>query len=293
MSRFLPNPEFADNLKGKVVVLTGGASGIGLSTISVLHRQGAIVVFGDVSSGEAIAKNFLGNVDYVKTDVTKYADLLGLFDLALTKYGRVDCAISNAGAMEQGQWVNPELDLESIREMPNQVTLDVNLLGTLYFVRIAPVYLKQGWREGDDKSVILLSSVGGFKETPGMPVYQAAKHGVLGILRCLRLTLPDSHIRINAVCPWFVKTRMTAGIAEVWAKHKLPMNETEGVAKIIVDIGCERGMNGKAIYVEGNRGWEIEENIDRLEPQWLGEEQSKELNRGQTLMGDGAVWQAK
>lgn len=82
---------------------------------------------------------------------------------------------------------------------------------------------------------------------------------------------------------------MTAGIAEVWEKYKLPMNETEGVANIIADIGCERGMNGKAIYVEGNRGWEIEENIDRLEPQWLGEEQSRELNRGQALMGDVSI----
>lgn len=48
------------------------------------------------------------------------------------------------------------------------------MLGTLYFVRIAPVYLKQGWKDGDDKSLILLSSVGGFKETPGMPVYQVS-----------------------------------------------------------------------------------------------------------------------
>lgn len=95
----------------------GGASGIGLSTISVLNQKGAIVVFGDISSGEAIAKDFDQDVDFVKTDVTKYADLLALFDLALKKYGRVDCAISNAGAMEQGNWVNPDLDLEGIREV--------------------------------------------------------------------------------------------------------------------------------------------------------------------------------
>lgn len=169
--------------------------------------------------------------------------------------------------------------------MPNQVTLDVNLLGTLYFVRIAPVYLKQGWKEGDDKSLILLSSVAGFKETPGMPVYQATKHGVIGTLRCLRLTLPDSNIRINAVCPWFVNTRMSAGIAESWKTHNLPMNEPVDVANIIIGLGCERGMNGKAFYVEGARAWEIEDNIDRLEPEWLGKEQSEELSRGQALMG--------
>jgi hypothetical protein len=78
---------------------------------------------------------------------------------------------------------------------------------------------------------------------------------------------------------------MTAGIEEPWDEHKLPVNEPSGIANIILGIAAQNGMNGKAIYAEGNRGWEIEENLDRLEPIWLGEEQSKELNRGQALMG--------
>ncbi len=63
------------------------------------------------------------------------------------------------------------------------------------------------------------------------------------------------------------------------------MNDTEGIAAIYAGLAAEKGMNGKAIYVEGNRGWEYDENIRRLEPQWLGEANSKELNRGNALMG--------
>jgi NAD(P)-dependent dehydrogenase (short-subunit alcohol dehydrogenase family) len=176
----------------------------------------------------------------------------------------------------------------------------VNLLGTLYFSRIAVVYLRHGLTVEDDKSLVLLSSVSGFKETPGMPVYEvcsnildeehtnrpkATKHGVLGLMRCLRMTLLDSNIRVNAICPWFVDTIMTAGIREKWKEHKLPMNDPAGVAALIIGTVLENGMNGKAIYIEGNRGWEIEDNLERLEPQFLGEEQSRELNRGQELMG--------
>jgi len=295
MSRFTPNAKHIQDLKDKIVVITGGSSGIGAAAVEIFSKIGAKVVFGDVQVEEGkkqAEKLSSSNVKFVKTDVTKYADLITLFGTALDTYGRVDVAVSNAGVMEVGNWVDPELDLETIKEVPNQRTLEVNLLGTLYFARIAAVYLQQGQTKDDDKSLILLSSVAGFKETAGMPIYQATKHGVLGLMRCLRLTLPQTaHIRVNAICPWFVDTIMTAGIATQWRKAGLPINVPAGIADIIVGVANEKGMNGKAIYVEGNRGWDVEDKINELEPKWLGEEQSRELNRGNELMGTGEFWQ--
>ena len=86
---------------------------------------------------------------------------------------------------------------------------------------------------------------------------------------------------------------MVAGFESAWREAQLPVNEPIDVARIIAGISCTEGMNGKAIYVEGGRGWEIEDNIDRLEPQWLGEEQSRELARGQELLGAGNKWSKK
>jgi len=296
MSRFNPSPQFAQSLKDKVVVITGGASGIGAAAVEILCQRGARVVFADVKAedGEKLEQKLSStNLKFVKTDVTKYGDIVELFDVALKTYGRVDCAVSNAGVMEQGNWVDPELSLEDIKQVPDARTLNVNLLGPLYFARVAAVYLRQGETKDDDKSIILTSSIAAFKETPGMPVYMSSKHGVMGLMRGLRVQLPETtNIRINAICPWFVDTIMTAGISTQWRKAGLPINTPIGVAEIITGLACEKGMNGKAIYVEGNRGWEIEENIDRLEPQWLGEEQSKVLARGQALMGSGEFWQA-
>jgi NAD(P)-dependent dehydrogenase (short-subunit alcohol dehydrogenase family) len=74
-------------------------------------------------------------------------------------------------------------------------------------------------------------------------------------MRSLRLTLPrTANIRINAICPWFVSTGMTAKLADVWKQHDLPVNKPAGVAEIIAGVAAEKGMNGKAVYMEGDRG---------------------------------------
>jgi hypothetical protein len=113
-------------------------------------------------------------------------------------------------------------------------------------------------------------------------------------MRSLRLYLPPTTgIRVNAICPWMVPTAMTAGIESLWRAADLPINETVDVAKIIAGVACDPEMNGKAIYVEGGRGWEIEDNINRLESQWLGEEQAVSLARGQEVLGAGMDWAKK
>jgi len=217
--------------------------------------------------------------------------VLDLFKLAYKKYGRVDTALTLAGLMEIGNWFDPNLTLETVEEKPPTLVLDVNLLGTLYFARVAAVYLRQGAKPGDDKSLLLTSSLAGFKESPGMFVYQSTKHGILGLMRSLRNYLPGSSgIRVNVICPWMTTTGMVEGIQEAWTAAKLPVNTPLDVAKINLDVTSDTGLNGAAIYVEGGRGWEFDQNITALEPQWLGKEQSETLARGQAALGQGSDW---
>lgn len=79
----------------------------------------------------------------------------------------------------------------------------------------------------------------------------------------------------------------------MWRAAGLPINGTVDVARIIAGVACDPDMNGKAIYVEGGRGREIEDNINRLESQWFGEEKAKSLARGQEVLGAGMDWAAK
>lgn len=166
----------------------GGANGIGAATVRLLSKSGAHVVFGDVDSarGSALAASLPGTTQFLSTDVTKYASFLALFDEAMQLHGHIDVAISNAGIVERPGWFEPSIDMSSVRLEPSIAVLDVKLKGTLYFSRVAAVYLRQNRAPTDHKSLILLSSVAGFKESPGLFVYQAAKHGVIGLMRSLR-----------------------------------------------------------------------------------------------------------
>ncbi|KIX02523.1 uncharacterized protein Z518_08464 [Rhinocladiella mackenziei CBS 650.93] len=285
----------------------GGAHGIGEALVKLCAERGAYVCFGDwdEKAGQALADRInatcpkvedssIARVSFKTTDVTIYQSLIELFEFCFETYGRIDSAVSCAGIIEMGNWFDPNLNVDSIREVPNQKVLDVNLLGSLYFARIACVYLRQRRNEGEDRSLTLISSVAGFKESPGLFVYQATKHGILGIMRSLRLYLPPvMGIRVNAICPWMVATAMTAGIEPSWRAAGLPVNEPRDVAEVIAGVACAHEENGKAFYVEGGRAWEIEEKLDRLEPQWLGEEQSKSLAQGQAVLGAGADWTKK
>ena len=228
------------------------------------------------------------------TDVTSYDSLLALFDKALVLYGRVDIAISNAAIIEQPGWFSPSLDLDSVRKAPPTAVIDVNLTGTLYFAHIAAVYLRKNANTEHDKSMVLLSSVAGFEESPGLFVYQASKHGVLGLMRSLRKYFPgayaDCRLRVNCICPWATKTAMVKTFQAAWSQEGLPMNSAEDIAQMILGVSVDENLNGESIYVEGGRGWAMEEGLERTQPQWLGESAASNLAKGQAFLGTGSKW---
>jgi NAD(P)-dependent dehydrogenase (short-subunit alcohol dehydrogenase family) len=194
-------------LKDKVVVLTGtcsvctsaeaqltlvgGGNGIGAATLSYLANAGAKVVFGDYDSkaGEKMAKSLSSAAKppiFVQVNVAKYADNIKLFRTALDKFGKVDHGIACAGIVERGKWFDPELTIDSVEAVPSHETLDVNLLGSAYFTRIAAVYLKYGRKEGEDKSITIIASAAGFRDSPGLFVYQVRVYDdcVAALIHC-------------------------------------------------------------------------------------------------------------
>ncbi|KAH8802666.1 putative 3-hydroxyacyl-CoA dehydrogenase [Xylogone sp. PMI_703] len=293
-------PETLKQLRDKVVVITGGAKGIGAATVRQLFENGAKVVHGDWDDVNGMnldadlkshAAPSTGSVNFVKTNVFDYSSVLRLFETAWRLYERVDIAISNAGVEESGQWFDPNLTRETVKEQPPTRTVDVNLTGTLYFARVAAVYLKDGAKAGEDKSLVLVSSIAGFKDGPGLFVYQASKHGVLGLMRSLRAYLPKYHgIRVNAICPWMTDTQMVDGIREGWFEAKLPVNQPGDVGRVILEMGITKSWNGRAVLVEGGRGWDIEEGLAATEKLWLGEKLAETVEKGQVLLGDGGNW---
>lgn len=255
-------------------------------------------------------------------DVRKYHDVVGLFRYAFERHGVIDHAVANAGIVERGQWFDANLTIESVAAEPDTSALDINLKGLAYFARVASVYMSHHKSSGQDKSLTLMSSAAGFLESRGLYMYQASKHGVLGLLRTARLSFPESMkgIRVNALCPSFVRTGMTQDLVGKWEGAGLPVNEPEDLAKAIAALAAAdrstaasmlqreevvainvhdlpssggmdwdhvdqtTGITGRSFYVEGGLCWDIEEGLDRTRHLWLGQTANDNVLRTQALL---------
>lgn len=161
-----------------------------------MTEHGARVVVGDVAVelGQQLQAQFGSNFCFVKCDASSYKDQLELFATAQAQFTRVDIVIANAGIAIFDDYFAPSND---INEEPAFREVDVNLRGALYTARIGMHYFRR--TGGGD--LIMMSSVGGFKETAYVTPYVATKHGVIGIMRGLRPTTLAEDIRVNVICP--------------------------------------------------------------------------------------------
>lgn len=89
------------------------------------------------------------------------------------------------------------------------------------------------------------------------------------------------------------RTRLVAEIEAPWAEAGLPANEPEDVARVIVGVMADSGLNGGTLYIEGGRAWNVEAGLMKLKPQWIGEKQNSDLDKGTALMGGGEHWARK
>lgn len=86
---------------------------------------------------------------------------------------------------------------------------------------------------------------------------------------------------------------MVSGIEDDWHKAGLPRNTAMDVAKIIAGVMAAESLNGEALYIEGGRAWQMEDGFEKTQAQWMGEQQSKDFNRGQDVLGSGDNWAKK
>ncbi|KAJ5231938.1 Short-chain dehydrogenase/reductase SDR [Penicillium citrinum] len=307
MSQYIPQIS-SQSLQEKVVLITGGANGIGASLVQQCLESGANVCFGDLDNiaGDRLLRhcqqkfpteesNQSPRAVFQTTDVTNYQSVLALFDYGFKTYKRIDHVVSAAGIVEIGNWFDFGLTLQTVRETPTHKVLDVNLLGSTYVARIASVYLRHNRGPSVDRSILLFSCASGFKESPSLFIYQASKHGVIGLMRSLRnyISSPYKHnLRINTICPWMTETDAIRKIEDQWKQANLPTNTPRDVSSVAAGILADQSLNGTSMFVESGRAWEIEENIDRLEAEWLGEQSSKTLAAGQEFLDDGSIWTA-
>jgi NAD(P)-dependent dehydrogenase (short-subunit alcohol dehydrogenase family) len=201
-------------LKDKVILITGGTSGIGLACTELFARQGAKVVTMSIQAeeGNVLAARLTGAGHcciFYYGDVSKEADVKAAVDLAVSRFGRLDCVHSNAGLLRNQKIT--ELSLDDFYALVN-----VNLLGPALVAKHAiPIMERQG------KGVICFTtSVAADVGFPGHGIYCATKAGLVALIRCLTTDHSPQGIRFVGVSPGTIDTPMLAASCAGWSKPK-------------------------------------------------------------------------
>lgn len=243
---------------GKVVFVTGAASGIGRATALAFAGQGASVVAADLAeaanreTAELIVQRG-GSAIAVRCDVTRGDQVKAALAATIERFGRLDFAVNNAGIEPRQPAAAADYD-----EDEWDLILDINLRGVFLCMKHEiPLILQQG-----GGAIVNLSSVAGVVGIRSSAAYTAAKHGVIGLTRAAALDYADQNLRINAVCPGYIETPMIdravgvgeAARSEVHAQQPTGrMGRPEEIASAILWM-CSAGAGylvGHALVVDG------------------------------------------
>ena len=215
-----------NRLKGKVAVITGGNSGIGLATAQEFVAQGAkVVVAGRDQKTLAEAGRQLGpNVLTVRADVARLADIGRLFAAVRAKFGRIDVLFANAG-------IGKFSPFEAVTEEFYDAILDVNLKGAYFTIQKALPLLADG------ASIVLNTSINAHVGMPNSSVYAASKAALLSLARTLSAELVGRNIRVNAVSPGPIKTPIFGRLGPL--PEVLEQTPPEEIAKTALFLASE------------------------------------------------------
>src|ERR1035437_7854834 len=214
-------------MKGKVAIVTGGASGIGLAIVELLAQAGVYCVIADmdVSGGErAVAKLQEAGFTslFVKTNVSSPDDVRHVVDATIEKFGRLDILVNNAGL----QHVVPVVDFPEERW---KLLIGVMLTGTFLCCKYAlPHMIQQKWGR-----IINVNSIHGKVGSPFKVAYVSAKHGVLGLTKVVALEVAENNITCNAICPAYVRTPLVEKQIADQARHN-GISEEDVIQKIML-----------------------------------------------------------
>jgi 3-oxoacyl-[acyl-carrier protein] reductase len=246
-------------MKDKVVLVTGGAAGIGKATALRFAEEGAKVIICDVNEtvGQETCKQLGEGAAFYKVNVASREDVQKWIDDVVAKYGRMDVLVNNAGVLRDGQLIKFKEGqlVDQMSETDFDLVISVNLKGVFNCTQaVAPVMAKQ-------KSGVILNatSVVGLDGNFGQTNYVATKSGVIGMTKVWARELGKFGIRVNAVAPGFIATEMVTAMPEKILdsmKARTPLGrlgEPRDIANAYLFLASEEAsfITGETLRVDG------------------------------------------
>jgi len=225
---------------GKVAVVTGAASGIGLACVTRFAGEGATVVAVDIADDVETVARSLGGMA-VRADVSRPADWLTVVE-SVRSLGGVDAVYLNAGVTtEQG-------DITALTDDQYRRILAVNVDGVVFGARaLVPELVARG-----GGALVATASLAGLVAFAADPIYAMTKHAVVGLVRALALTLVDRGVTVNAICPGLVDTPLVDDARAALPAAQFPLIAPDAVVDAVV--GCVLGEGtGQAVVVQAGR----------------------------------------
>lgn len=229
-------------LRDKVALVTGGASGLGRATCVALAERGAEVVIADLdeAGGREVAQQIGGH--FVRTDVSDLEADEAAVAFAQEHAGGVDLAFLNAG-VASGCGVGDDFDLARYRR-----AMGANLDGVVFGVHaVLPALRARG-----GGAIVTTASLAGLTGVPLDPIYTANKHAVVGLTRALAPALVAEGIRVNAVCPGFAESAIVAPMRAELVQAGVQIIPAETVAAAVLDLFAGT-MTGECWFVQPGR----------------------------------------
>lgn len=236
----------------KVVIVTGGASGIGLASVNAFAEEGAKVVVADFSDhGEAVVNALRAagtEAIFLQTDVRKTDQVQKMIDQTVATFGRVDVMFANAG-------VGNDAAIEQLQEESWQRLIDINLTGVYLCDKYAIAQmLKQG-----GGVIVNCGSIHSHVGKAGVTGYAAAKGGVKLLTQSLAIDYGNRGIRVNAVCPGYIDTPLLKDIPESGKSELIKLHpmgrlgRAEEVAQCVLFLASKQSsfVNGSSLLVDG------------------------------------------
>lgn len=302
MTTFAIDPSSLTNFKDKVVLITGGSSGIGLATVQLiasLSLSNKIIIL-DRSPPPISLDVHPFRLHFHKCNITNWTEQREGFDAGVLRFGGIDAVFVNAGISEfEEQFFTDTLDGDGKLAEPDRRTLDADISAACDTVKLAIYHLRRNTEGG---SIVMTASLAGYLATAGAAMYSAAKHGaaitasgclkfntdsrllgIVGLMRALKQETAKLNIGISVVAPAITTTpmltqnRKEALSPEDYSRQMkdlgVAINKAESVALGVahmMNLGLKS--NGMGLFIQADRMIDLEAGLAKSRETWMGKE---------------------